>query len=162
MGSDLTNDRASDQDTSVERVRTLFNPPSRYQLSGSGISIAYVPRDVDDLSHLTYQDEKYGLIHFCGEKIRRVEVPDLGSLVSVSLEKIPLIGSSRATFTFLLPHVNLLNPKGFAQSICTKGIITTHRSGGLPSQYYEGQTESYAIVSLNGTASSSGGIIPRG
>lgn len=61
-----------------------FTSPDHYQLSGGGISITYLPTGAGGLVHLQYQD---GLrtLNFTGDQIRTVEVPDIGSIVSVTL-----------------------------------------------------------------------------
>jgi hypothetical protein len=89
---------------------------------------------------------------FTGKDIRVAEVPDLGTLVSVTIQM--MIDSGSTTFTLLLPIVNLPAPPALPAvvPITTDGITTLHRfSTVLAAQH--GQQEYYTVTPLQGTAS---------
>jgi hypothetical protein len=88
---------------------------------------------------------------FTGNEIRMAEVPDLGTLVSVTIHMI--VGSGSTTFTLLLPIVNLPAPPALPVPVpvSTEGITTLHRfSTVLAAQH--GQQEFYTVTPLQGTA----------
>lgn len=131
-------------------VTLPFRSPDLYQLSGGGIFVSYLPIGVGGVSHFTYQDP-HRTLHFSGDQIRSVEVPDLGTLVSVTL--ILTIDTGSTTFTVLLPHVNLPDHLGAAAAIRTEGITTVHKFSIVP-VFNLGQLEVYTVTPLHGTASS--------
>ncbi|MBV8362757.1 MAG: hypothetical protein JO189_33215 [Deltaproteobacteria bacterium] len=91
------------------------------------------------------------VLDFTGKEIRVAEVPDLGTLVSVTI--FMLIDSGSTTFTLLLPIVNLPAPPALpvAVPVTTEGITTLHRfSTVLAAQH--GQQEFYTMTPLQGTA----------
>jgi hypothetical protein len=96
---------------------------------------------------LFYQD---GSVHlrFDGHKIRQVEVPDLGTIISVTTRLTTDTGST--TFSLIVPAV-VLSADHSLTSIHTYGITTVHRlflgALGIP------QRESYSVTPLTGTAS---------
>jgi hypothetical protein len=83
---------------------------------------------------------------FTGPQIRVVSVPDLGTLVSVTLNvSLPI---AETTFTVLLPAF-LLDPPIFPVApVHTEGITTLHH---LFPPF--GQKEFYTVTPLNGSAS---------
>ena len=83
---------------------------------------------------------------FTGPQIRVVPVPDLGTLVSVTLNAtLPI---AETTFTVLLPAL-LLDPPIFPVApVHTEGITTLHH---LFPPF--GQKEFYTVTPLNGAAS---------
>jgi hypothetical protein len=89
---------------------------------------------------------------FTREEIRVAEVPDLGTLVSVTIHMTADSGST--TFSMLLPIVNLPAPPALpaAVPVTTDGVTTLHRfSTALALQH--GQQETYTVTPLHGTAS---------
>jgi hypothetical protein len=64
---------------------------------------------------------------FTGSEIRVAEVPDLGTLVSVTIHM--MVDSGSTTFTVLLPRVNLPAPLALpaAVPVTTDGVTTLHR-----------------------------------
>ena len=125
-----------------------FTAPDSYQLTGDGISVSYLPVGAGGLAHLTYHDANRTM-QFTGNNIRRVEVPDLGSVISVTLAETTDSGST--DFTFLLPGVNLPNQRGASATITTEGITTIHKFSLVPGLNY-GQRETYKTTKLTGTA----------
>src|SRR6516164_7651491 len=97
--------------------------PDFYQLSGDGISITYSPSAGPVRPHgggiFTYHDGHRAL-NFSGDQIRRVDTPDLGSIVSVTL--LLTVDAGSTTFSVLLPAVNLPNRLGASAPIQTVGI----------------------------------------
>lgn len=89
---------------------------------------------------------------FAGKDIRVAEVPDLGTLVSVTIHMT--IDSGSTTFTLLLPRVNLPAPPALpaAVPVTTDGITTLHRFSTVLALQH-GQQETYTVTPLQGTAS---------
>jgi len=93
---------------------------------------------------------------FTGSEIRVAEVPDLGTLVSVTI--LLTVDSGSTTFTLLLPVVNLPAPLGRTAPppalipVSTDGITTVHRFS-IPPPLLQGQQEFYTVTPLQGTAS---------
>jgi hypothetical protein len=126
-----------------------FARPDLYQLSGGGISVTYCPIHAGGLTHFTYHDPRQTQ-NFIGNQIRTVEVPDLGTVVSVTLALT--VDSGSTTFSVLLPTVNLPNQPGASVFIRTAGITTLHRLSIVPGLNF-GQQEIYTVTRLTGTAS---------
>jgi len=89
---------------------------------------------------------------FTGKDIRVAEVPDLGTLVSVTTHMT--IDSGSTTFTLLLPIVNLPAPPALpaAVPVTTDGLTTLHRFSTVLALQH-GQQEFYTVTPLQGTAS---------
>jgi hypothetical protein len=100
--------------------------------------------------HLHYHDGSV-IRDFTGSEIRVAEVPDLGTLVSVTI--LLTVDSGSTTFTLLLPRVNLPAPPALpvAIPVSTDGITTGHRFSILPPLLH-GQQEFYTVTPLQGTA----------
>jgi hypothetical protein len=130
-------------------VTQTFTSPNHYQLSGGGISITYLPTGAGGLAHLQYQDSQRNM-NFMGDQIRRVDVPDLGSVVSVTL--ILTVDSGSTTFSVLIPQTTVQNMTGASAHIQTDGITTVHRFGLVPA-FNLGQDELYTVHPLHGTGS---------
>ena len=131
-----------------------FRSPDLYQLSGGGIDVSYLPTGAGGVAHFTYHDPQRTL-QFMGNEIRTVEVPDLGTVVSVTL--VLTVDSGSTTFSVLFPKVNLPDRLGASAAIRTEGITTFHRFSIVP-VFNQGQLETYTVTALYGTAS--GTIIP--
>ena len=127
-----------------------FVAPDHYQLSGGGISITYLPTGAGGLSHLQYQDAQRTL-NFSGDQIRRVDVDDIGSIVSVTL--MITVDTGSTSFSVLIPKTTLQNTTGASAHIHTEGITTVHRFSLVPA-FNLGQDELYTVTPLRGTASS--------
>ena len=134
---------------SAAPVTQSFTAPNHYQLSCGGISITYLPVGAGGLAHLQYQDAQRTL-NFTGDQIRRVDVPDLGSIVSVTLTMTVDTGST--TFSVLIPQTTLPNTTGSSAHIRTEGITTVHRFS-VVQVFNLGQDELYTVTPLRGTAS---------
>jgi len=89
---------------------------------------------------------------FAGNQIRVAEVPDVGTLVSVTIQM--MVDSGSTTFTMLLPRVNLAAPPALpaAVPVTTDGVTTLHRFSTVLALQH-GQQESYTVTPLQGTAS---------
>ena len=131
--------------------------PNQYHLHGGGIAVSYFPEGFGPLppgprARLIYQDALRSL-SFAGGDVRTVEVPDLGTTVSVTLVGTVDLGST--TFSLVVPHVLVPLPGG-AVPVQTEGITTVHRTFlAGPGQ---AQRETYTVTPLAGTASR--GILP--
>jgi len=86
---------------------------------------------------------------FKGQDVRVVQVPDLGTLVSVTI--FLTIDSGSSTFTLLLPRVNLPAQPFSSAPVSTDGITTAHHFSLLPA-FQHGQQDFYSVTPLNGTA----------
>lgn len=131
-----------------------FTVPNHYQLSGGGISITYLPTGAGGLAHFHYQDT-HRTLDFTGDQIRKVEVPDLATVVSVTL--MLTVDSGSTTFSVLIPRTTLQSTTGASTTIHTDGITTVHRFALAP-MLNLGQNELYSVTPLRGTASNM--IIP--
>jgi hypothetical protein len=120
--------------------------PNLYELSGEGIHITYSTTSFAGPPLFTYQDATQSK-QFMGDQIRTVET-EIGTLVTVTT--FLSVDSGSTSFTVLIPHVNLRSSDSV--SIYTDGIATVHRLRivGPPLQ---GQTETYTVYALSGTAS---------
>jgi len=136
------------QDQSAPPQPVAFAKPDLYQLAGGGMQVSYRTTGFR-APFVTYQDAHRSLT-FSGDQVRLVEVPDLGTSVSVTLMLTVDAGST--SFTFLVPRVNLPNQIGASTPIHTDGITTVHRFSIAP-QFDLGQLDSYTVVPLRGTAS---------
>jgi hypothetical protein len=123
-----------------------FTQPTSWNLRGGGIHVRYTVA-----GPAFHYNGPQGVKNFTGEQIRQVEVPDLGTLVSVSIALTPDSGST--TFTLLLPRVNLPAPPALpaAVPVTTDGITTAHHFSLVPA-FDHGQQEFYTVATLHGTA----------
>ena len=119
---------------------------NHFSLSGGGIHVDYSSTSINGQPRLTYHDHLRNL-SFAGADIRRVEVPDIGTIVSVTLTITVDVGST--TFSVFIPSV-IVAPSGSAP-VRTEGITTIHRMPFAPPM--PGQREVYTVVRLTGVAS---------
>src|SRR4051812_731026 len=126
-----------------------FTAPNHFQFAGGGINITYLPVGAGGVAHLQYHDAQR-TVNFSGDQIRKVEVPDLGTVVSVTL--VLTVDSGSTTFSVLIPRTTLQATTGSSTHIHTEGITTTHRFSLVPS-FNLGQDELYSVTALRGTAS---------
>lgn len=132
--------------------------PNQYHLSGGGLTISYFPDGLGPIgpagaTHLVYQDAHRSL-RFPANAVRTVDVPDVGTLVSVTIQESIDIGST--SFSLIVPAVHLPQGLGASAHIATDGITTTHRI--LAGAIGHAQTETYVVTPLAGTASR--GLLP--
>ncbi len=121
--------------------------PDLFVLSGGDLHVSYSTSGIDGRPHLTYQDA-HRTLSFTGDQIRAVEVPDLGTVVSVTL--VLTADSGSTTFSLLVPRVRL--PGGQPVPVSTEGITAVHRFSLIPA-LNQGQTDAYRVTRLAGTAS---------
>ncbi len=119
--------------------------PNLYQLHGDHLDINYSTSSFNGKSRLDYRDDQQTL-HFEGDQIRTTEL-EIGTLVTVTVHVTVDTGS--ASFSLLVPHVNL--GQNYQGKIATEGITTLHRFSVVP-RFNQGQTESYTVSHLTGTA----------
>jgi len=122
----------------------MANQPNMYQVSGGGIHVTYSTTSFQGQPHFNYHDA-FQAKNFTGNQIQTADTV-LGTLVTVFL--LQTVDSGSTTFTLLVPHVNL--PASNVANITTEGITTRHRFSIFP---LPGQTESYTVHPLSGTAS---------
>jgi len=126
-----------------------FASPDVFELSGGDVNVTFLPTGAGGLAHLTYRDSQRTL-NFSGDQIRKVEVPDLGTIVSVTI--VQTVDSGSTTFSILIPAVNLPNQRGASTFICTDGITTVHKFSIVPG-LNQGQRENYTVTHMTGTGS---------
>jgi hypothetical protein len=129
---------------------TAFVAPNLWSLSGGGIHVRYWTftlgpiRQGDEPPHFTYHDS-YRTLSFHGNEIRSVNVPDLGTLVTVTL--ILTVDTGSTTFTALLPRVNIVSDgPSTSVPVSTEGVRTVH-AGPLGPAFAHGQEEFYTLMS---------------
>jgi hypothetical protein len=123
--------------------------PDVYQVHGDGISVTYYPTFVGGLPSLTYHDHQQ-VKSFRGKEVRKVDVEDLGTIVSVTL--VNTVDTGSTSFSLFLPRVNLPNQIGASSPIVTEGVTTVHRLSPIPAANM-GQRDVYTVHRMNGTAS---------
>jgi hypothetical protein len=125
------------------------SPPTRranhFSLSGGGIQVDYATTSINGTPRMTYHDSVRTL-SFSGADIRIVEVPDLGSIASVTLSITVDVGST--SFSVLIPAV-FVSP-GNTVSIATEGVTAIHRTPFAPQ--LPGQRDVYRVRRLVGSA----------
>jgi hypothetical protein len=114
--------------------------PNEYRFSGHHLDVEYLPTGPGGESFVSYQDPTRSL-SFRGADVEVVQTA-AGQLVSVVI--------------FLIPRVNLEDAQKSAP-VRTLGITAIHRTGLAPGLGH-GQTDSYSVLQLVGTATN--GIIP--
>ncbi len=134
--------------------------PNQYHLSGHQITVTYfpdgfgpLPKDQDGPDRLFYQDPHRHLV-FNGSAIRKADVPDLGTVLSVTIVRTVDVGST--TFSVILPDVNLPAEPNASTRIETEGVTTVHRA--FVALIGHPQVETYTVTRLTGEASH--GILP--
>lgn len=142
----------SDTASSSQAADSGPGAPNQYHLHGRGISVHYFPDGFGPVQpggvgRFTYQDSHRSM-DFHGEEIRTVEVPDLGTVVSVSLAKT--VDTGFTAFSVLLPDVFLPEGTNISAPIETRGIATIHRT--FASAIGHAQREVYSVTRLSGTA----------
>jgi hypothetical protein len=115
------------------------------ELAGQHVHISYTTTGITGKPQFTYQDAMNPAQSFIGDQIRRVDLPDLGTIVSVTTRLTVDMGST--TLSLILPSVNLLSIEEIAP-IKTDAILTVHRGPILPPI---GQLELYTLLRLSGT-----------
>lgn len=134
------------------KANLKLTSPNQYHLSGEGVTVAYYPGGMGPVLKggpiaLVYQDAQQ-IRSFTSKEVRAVDGPDLGSTISVTLNKTVDLGST--SFTLLLPVVQLPDELGSSAAIQTNGITTFHRTFlAGPGQ---GQQETYRVIALAGDA----------
>jgi hypothetical protein len=126
-----------------------FVAPDLYKLTGDGIDVSYLPSGPGGKSYFTYQGPQ-GTLRFSGDQLRSVDVPDLGTVVSVTL--VSTVDAGSTTFSVVVPHVDLPDHLGASVHMRTEGITTVHKFSIIPA-LNQGQREVYRVTSLHGTAS---------
>ena len=120
-----------------------FVQPNLWVLQGGGIHIRYSTAGPD----FFYQDS-IRTLHHKGQEVRVVQVPDLGSVVSITI--FLTVDSGSSTFTVLLPRVNLPAQPFSSAPVSTDGITTAHHFSILQA-FQHGQQDFYNVTPLTGT-----------
>jgi hypothetical protein len=95
-----------------------FVQPTTWILAGGGVQVRYSVAG----PNFQYQDSQR-ILDFTGQEIRVVDVPDVGTLVSVTI--VLTVDSGSTTFTVLLPRVNLPAPPALPAAV---PVVTRHSS----------------------------------
>jgi hypothetical protein len=127
-----------------ERFTVMANQPNMYSLDGGGIHATYSTTSFQGKPLFTYHDAVQ-FKNFSGDEIKVLET-DIGTLVTVVIHITIDRGST--TFSLLLPHVNL--GTNTAANITAIGVTTLNRFPLIP---IPGQTQSYTVYDMQGTAS---------
>jgi len=115
-----------------------------FQLSGEGVEITYMTNGLDGKPRFTYKDAEYNR-SYIGDKIR-IEQSELGSLVSVTLDIKPDVGSD--TVTLIVPRVRVAE---LSESVETLAIKCHNSMTMLPQP---GAAQSYQCILLTGSVRS--------
>jgi hypothetical protein len=123
-----------------------FVQPTIWILSGGGIHVRYTTAG----PNFHYQRGPVSL-DFSGSQVRVVDVPDVGTLVSVTIALT--VDSGSTSFTVLLPRVNLPPPPALPAMVpvVTDGVTTHHHLSLVPA-FQHGQQDFYTVTRLRGTA----------
>jgi hypothetical protein len=126
--------------------------PNQYHLNGGGVSVSYYPDGFGPpiegrgSLRLVYQDVHQSR-SFYDNDVRTVAVPDLGTVVSVTL--VMTVDTGSTTFSLLVPDVDLPGGQN-SVFIDTDGITTVHRI--FVALIGHPQSETYSVTGLCGTA----------
>jgi hypothetical protein len=126
--------------------------PNQYHLNGGGVSVSYYPDGFGPpiegrgSLRLVYQDVHQSR-SFYDNDVRTVAVPDLGTVVSVTL--VLTVDTGSTTFSLLVPDVDLPGGQN-SVFIDTDGITTVHRI--FVALIGHPQSETYSVTGLCGTA----------
>jgi hypothetical protein len=118
-----------------------------FVLSGGCIEVTFTTTSITSDPRLNYRDREQ-VRNFSGEDISIVEVPNLGSVATVTLAPDADAGST--TFSLVVPKV-LLQIGGEAP-VTTFAVTSVHTVFRIPSAN-EGQRDTYEVIRLEGTAS---------
>jgi len=126
------------------------NSPNQYHLSGHGVRVSYYPGGAGPLTTdgpviLSYQDAGRTLV-FRGDQVNVVEVPELGTTVTVTLHLT--VDSGSTTATLLIPIV-VLAPGG-STTVQTNLITTSHQF--FVTGLEDPQRDHYTVTPLSGEA----------
>jgi hypothetical protein len=134
-------------------AKTLVMPTvqiaNHFSLSGGGIHVDFDRTSISGKPLLNYHDTVRTL-NFIGDDIRVAELPDLGTVVSVTLSITPDVGST--TFSVLIPGVRVAGVGGTAP-VTTDGITTIHKMPFVLPNANLGQQDLYRVTRLTGSAS---------
>jgi hypothetical protein len=130
--------------TMSDVAQTAVQGANHFSLSGHGIHVDYSTTSINGQPRLTYHDHVRNL-SFAGADIRRVDVPDIGAIVSVTLNITVDVGST--TFSVFIPHVTVSNA---SIPVRTEGVTTIHKTPFAPQ--IPGQRDVYRVVQLTGQA----------
>ncbi|MBH8564618.1 hypothetical protein I8748_20930 [Nostoc sp. CENA67] len=128
------------------KTPNLYNLSS-YNHRGYRIKVTYSTSSITGRPLFHYEDKEQTL-DFTGDEIRTAEL-EIGTLVTVTTRRTVDTGST--TFSLLIPRVNL-GENNQAQ-IETDGITTVNKFSTIP-VFNQGQTQTYIITPLKGTAES--------
>lgn len=131
----------------------MAQTPNQYHVEGDGINVSYYPQGEGPVFanrgrlRLAYQDVHQSNVFFDAD-VRTVDVPDLGTVVSVSL--VTSVDVGYTGFSLLIPQVQLPDQPEPSVFIRTHGITTVHRA--FVGMIGHPQAETYAVTELCGTA----------
>jgi hypothetical protein len=121
--------------------------PNLFELIGEGVSINYSSSGLDGQAQFSIQRHSVSK-NMTGNEIsvQRLD-PDLGSLITVSLEGSPDLDT--VTFSVLLPDVNLHGHMGIFETLA---LETIHRTSFGGPGLVQGALQIYRAIPLKGTA----------
>jgi len=121
--------------------------PNHYELRGEDLVVTYSTTSIDGQPRLSYQ-AKEDQRSFAGDEITTTET-GIGTVLTVTLEAVPDL--SRTDFSVLIPAV-ILGDAGTA-AVCLPAVTTVTRTAISPQHQDPGQLSTYAVTTLDGTAS---------
>jgi hypothetical protein len=124
-----------------------FTAPNVFQLQGGSIRVTYSNGSGGSKLHLSYQDAVESL-DFEGTQVQVTDTP-IGTLVTVVIRRT--VDTGGTSFSVLIPVVNLPSGPDQSASVQTEGITTVHRFS-VVAMFNRGQTETYQVTPLSGTA----------
>jgi len=133
--------------TSAAPIVPPIQPANHFSLTGHGIHVDYSTTSLNGQPQLNYHDQDQTR-SFMGNEIRVADVPDLGSVVSVTLHLTVDVGST--SFSVLVPPVTVSGIGGSAP-VSTDGITTIHKMPFAPPLNL-GQRDLYQVTRLSGFA----------
>jgi hypothetical protein len=134
------------QGSSASSSPTSVQQANNFSLSGGGVHVDYSSTSLNGQPQLTYHDTAQTR-SFSGNEIRTVAVPDLGTIVSVTLSIRLEVGST--TFSVLIPAVFVAGI-GALVPVTTDAVTTIHRTPFVA--HFVGQREVYRVTRMVGTA----------
>jgi hypothetical protein len=127
---------------------TTVHEANHFILSGNHTRILYSATTLTGEPQLTFITPNQTL-SFLGDDIRTVDVPDLGTVVSVTLGF--RVDVDFTTFSVLLPDVRVSDAGG-PEPVSTAGVVTLHRTPFTTPESNLGQQDFYRFVGLTGSA----------
>jgi len=116
--------------------------PNLYKLHDGAVNITY--STVPGKAYFLYEGPQQQTIESSGDQVRVVNDPDLGTVVSISLQASD---SGSTTFVLIVPRVVLTGDQSV--SVKTMALIASRKPSSSSAR---GQLDTYSTRTLSGTA----------